>query len=178
MTTMYKTIAAERTAAGATLDFYTLFDFFSNDWAVLGGTQDLLLFEDTVDSTTSPTWTDMQTIWFEMPTYAVDARFDDLEAVLSLRVEAYGDVSTDCDIRLVNAAESVTGASVSVTETSYTVQPLMSLVWPAASIPTGRTEIKIQGRWNSDPSGSETLFVRRALAVLVGDCEFYIRVAL
>ncbi len=175
MTTLYKTITSERTAEGATLDFYTLFDLFSNDWSTLGGVQDLILLEDTVASATSPSWVPMQTFYFEMPTYSLDARFDDLEVVLALRVQAYADVSPACDIRIVNSDASLTGTSVSVTETSYTVQPLMSIVFPLASIPTGRTTMKIQGRWNSDPSGSETLFVQRIQAASLGDCEIFVR---
>ncbi len=175
MTTMYKTITAERTAEGATLDFYTLFDLFGNDWSVLAGCQGVALPQDSIPSATTPAWVDMQKFWIELPVYAVDARFDDLEIVLALRVFSHGDSQTDCDIRLVNAAESVLGASISVTETSSTLQEYMELVWPAASIPTGRVEVKVQGRWNSDP-GSKTLFVERSTA-LTSDAEFFIRVA-
>ena len=177
MTTLYQTIAATRTAEGSPLNPELALDLFSNDWSLIGGVQDLTLPEDTVVSATTPSWVDLQTIWFEMPTYSLDASFDDMEVVVALRVEAKADASADCDLRLANAAASITGTAVPMTDNAtYVVQALMSLVFPLASIPTGRTEIKIQGRWNSDP-GTKILFTRRAAhtSVVLGDCEIFVR---
>ncbi len=175
MTTMYTKIDAERTAEGTPLNSWTLLDLFGNDWSLLGGVQDLALAEDTVPSATTPTWVDMQTIWFEMPTWAVDALFDDMEFVVSLRVEAKVSAFPDCNLRLANAAESILGTSIVVTSATY-VSARIELVFPAASIPTGRTEIKIQGQWASDP-GTETLFTRKSAHtdVMLGDSEIYVR---
>ncbi len=172
MTTMYKTIAAERTAEGATLDFYTLFDMFSNDWSLLGGLQDLRLDETTIVSSVS-SFATMHEIWMEIPAYSVDARFDELEFVVVLRVEAKVSANPDCELRLTNSAASIVSNTVVVTDLSYATQAYLTLVYTTAAIPTGRTKMLLQGRWPSDP-GSETLFVKRALDV--SDCEFYVRV--
>ncbi len=177
MTTLYQTISAIRTAEGSPCNPELALDMFANDWSLIGGVQDLSLPEDTVVSATTSTWTALQTIWFEMPTYSLDVTFEDMEVVVALRVEAKADSNADCDLRLVNAAVSITGVAVPMTTNgTYAVQALMFLVFPLASIPTGRTEIKIQGRWNSDP-GSKTLFTRRTshTAVVLGDCEIFIR---
>ncbi len=173
MTTLYQTIAAIRTAEGSPLNPELSLDLFGNDWSLLGGVQDVRLPEDSVASATTAAWVDMQDIWFEMPTYALDVTFDDMEVVVWVRLEAYGSATPDCDIRLANEAVTVTGTAVSVTQTSY-AEETIELAFPLASIPTGRTQIKVQGRWNSDP-GTETLFTRRVTTSGVGDMEIFIR---
>ncbi len=179
MTTLYQAIAAVRTAAGTPGAAPLWLDLFQNDWSIIGGTQDLTLAEDSVPATTThPTnFIDLQTIWFEMPVWDDDVTFDDLESAIVLRVEAKVDSSPDVVIRLANAAETLVSNEVAVTDLSYTVQSLLTLVFPTANLPTGRTVLKLQARWDSDPGGGQSVFTRRLTrsAVALGDCEFLVR---
>jgi len=173
MGTLYTTIDAERTAEGTPLNSWTLLDLFGNDWSTLAGSQGLFIEQDSVPSATTPTWTDMQTFWIELPVYALDVTWDDLEVVFTVRILAHVSAFPECEIRIANAAETVLGTAIAVTDTSSTLQAYMEIAWPLASIPTGRVELKIQGKWASDP-GTETLFATGD-STFTQDGEFYVR---
>ena len=180
MTTLFNTISAVRTAEGSPLNPELALDFFGNDWSLIGGAQDLYLLEDNVPATTTPTWLDMQDIWFEMPTWDDDTTFDALETRISLNVQARATANANCSIRLVNEAETLIGTAVGVTVNGgYTISFRIELTFPAANLPTGRTQIKIQGSWASDPGGGEQLNVRRinqaGSGTTLGDCEIFVR---
>ncbi len=172
MTTLYTTLGSGGTAEGAPMTSNWLLAAFGNDWSLLGSLQDLRLAEATIVSSVS-SFATMHEIWMEIPAYSVDARFDDLEFVVVLRVEAKVSANPDCELRLTNSAASIVSNTVVVTDLSYATQAYLTLVYTTSAIPTGRTKMLLQGRWPSDP-GSETLFVKRALDV--SDCEFYVRV--
>lgn len=176
MATLFTTIDSGAVAAGADLTFNTLFSFMGNDWSLVsGGTQDVLLPPDTVASATTPTWTNMQTFWIQLPSFSIDSTYDTLELAVVMRVQAYASASPDCSIRLTNSGATITSSAVTVTDTSYAMQEYMTLVFPQASVPSGEVELKIQGKWDSDP-GSETLYTRRVLGGgQGGDVEIYVR---
>jgi len=173
--TLFTTVSSTRTASGAAFTPELALDWLGNDWAILAHSQGVSLSQDIVLSGTADAWVNMQTFWIEIPTYALDSTYDTLEVVFAMRVYAHASASPDCSIRITNDDASIVGDSEAVTETSSTLQGYMTIVWPAASLPTGRVELKVQGRWASDP-GTETLYVERGSNV-ASDAEFFIRIA-
>jgi len=173
MTTMYAPVLAKRTAAGAPLTSGLALDLLGNDWSAIGGTMDLALPEATLASATTPTWTTMVEMWFEMPTYALDATYDDLELAIALRVQAYASSAPDCLLRLGNDGLTLFSNEVSVTELSYATTAFMTLALP---VTTGQNRLVLQGQWGTDPPA--TLYARRLAHTtdLSGDCELFIRV--
>ena len=174
MTTMYAAVTASRTADGAPLTGGLVMDLLGNDWSAIGGTMDIALPEVSLASSTLQTWTTMVQMWFEMPTYALDATYDDLELAIALRVESYVSASPDCLLRLGNDGLTLFSNEVAVTAAAYAQTALMTLVLP---VTTGQTRLVLQGYWDSNPT--QTLYARRLAhsTDLSGDCELFIRAA-
>ncbi len=172
MASLYNSIAAKRTAEGSPLNPELALDMFGNDWSMMGGPQNIYLELTTLASTAS-SFATKYNVWVEIPTYSIDASFDELEFVVVMRIEAKVTTGT-AEWRLANDGATLTGNAVSITDTGFSLTGYSTLVYTTASIPTGQTKMQIQARWPSDPGGA-TLSMKRA-AITQADCDMYVRI--
>ena len=171
MASLYNSIASKRTAEGSPLNPELALDLFGNDWSMMAGAQNIYLELTNLVSSAS-NFATKYNVWVEIPTYSIDASFDELEFVVVMRIEAKVTTGT-AEWRLSNDGATINGNAVSITATSFAITGYSTLVYPTASIPTGQTKMEIEARWPSDPGGAN-LQMKRA-GVTEADCDMYVR---
>lgn len=172
MASLYNAIAATRTAEGSPLNPELALDLFGNDWSLMAGSQNIYLELTTLVSSVSNFATRYE-IWVEIPTFSIDASFDELEMVFVMRIEAKVTAGT-AEWRLTDSTATLVGNAVSITATSFAITGYSTLVYTTGSIPTGQTKMLIEARWPSDPGGA-TLNLKRA-GITEADCDIYVRI--
>jgi len=176
MTTMFTDIPAARTAEGEPLTPWFALNMWANDWSVFSGSVGLE-FPEASRNDAAGGWRTMTSFCWEIPTYTLDVSYDDLEVVFTVRLETKVDAGRDTEIRLADAGHA-TSTFYSNEHTvgatgAYVWTEDMTIVYPLASLPTGRHEIWVHGQFTSGSDAADYLYVRRHSTE--SDCEVFVR---